>query len=173
MLGHGCQFRQTKIQNLRLPALHQKNIRWLDVAVHDSLRVGRIEAVGDLDADLQKLRYLDGLAANAVFESPALEQLHGDKRTSVKFSDIVNGANVGVIERGCRARFAAESLDGLRVLRNIVGKELQRNVAAQPRVLSLVNHTYASAPELFQDVVMGNRATYVRRCIRHRARILR
>ena len=71
------------------------------------------------------------LSANAVLEGLALEQFHGDKRAAFEFSNIVNGADVGMIERGCGARFAAESLDGLRVLGNVVGKEFQRNVAAQ------------------------------------------
>ena len=55
MLVHRRELCQTKIQNLRLPALHQKNIGWLHVAVHDSLGVRRIKSVGYLNADLQKL----------------------------------------------------------------------------------------------------------------------
>ena len=50
----------------------------------------------------------------------ALEQLHSDKRAILEFSNIVNGANVGMIQRGCSARFAAESLDRLRIMGDIV-----------------------------------------------------
>jgi hypothetical protein len=71
------------------------------------------------------------------------------KRAALKFSNIVNGADVGVIERGCGARFAAKSFDGLRVLRNIVRKEFQRHVPAKTRVLGLVNHAHSSAAQFF------------------------
>jgi hypothetical protein len=58
----------------------------------------------------------------------ALEQFHGDERTAFEFTNIVNRADVRVIQRGCRARFAAKALDGLRILGNIVGQEFQRDI---------------------------------------------
>ena len=75
MSDGGRQLRQTEIQNLRLSTFDEKNIRRLDVAVHDSLRVSRIEPVGDLSAYLQDSRYFDGLSLDAVFKRPAFEQL--------------------------------------------------------------------------------------------------
>ena len=114
-----------------------------------------------------------GLPANAVLESLALEQLHGDKRTAFEFSNIVNRADVRMIERGCSARFAAESLDRLRILGNVVGKEFQRNVSAEARVLGFVDHAHASAAQFFQDAVVGNGAANNGGSIRHRPCILR
>src|SRR5271170_7703240 len=103
------QLGQTKIQNLCLPAFHEKDIRGLDVPVDDSFRVGRIKAVGDLNAELQELRYFDGLALNTVFERSPLQELHSDKRPTFEFTNIVNSADIGMIECGRSARFAAES----------------------------------------------------------------
>ena len=42
-----ADFRQPEIENLGVPALGHKNIRGLDVAMDDALRVRRIERVGD------------------------------------------------------------------------------------------------------------------------------
>src|SRR5437773_4653791 len=63
-----------------------------------------------------------------------------------------------MIERGCSARFAAESLDCLRDPGNVVGEEFQRNAPAEARVLGSVNHAHPAAAKLFQDVVVGQRA---------------
>ncbi len=141
--------------------------------MHDSLGVRRVKPVCYLNAHLQKLRYFDGLPCNTVLQRLALEQLHSDKRPFFEFSNIVNGANVGVIERGCSARFAAESLDRLRIMGDIVGKEFQRDVAAKPRVFSFVDYTHSSAPKFFEDAIVGDGAAYVRRSIRHRPCIVR
>ena len=79
----------------------------------------------------------------------ALKQLHRDKGTAFEFPNIINSADVWMIERGCRARFAPESLDRLRVLGNIVGKKFQGNAPPESRVLGFVDHTHSAAAEFF------------------------
>ena len=170
---HGGELGQTKIQNFCLPAVHEKDIRGLDVAVHDSLRVRGIETVGDLNANLQQLRYFDGLSFDAMLESFALEQFHGDKGTAFELSDVVDSADVGMIERGGSASFAAKSLDGLGVVRNIIGKEFQRYIAAQARVFGFVNHSHASTAQFFEDAVVRDGAANIGGRIWHRACIVR
>ena len=164
--------RQAEIQDLRRPALHEEDVRGLDVAMHDSLRVRRIEAVGDLDADLQELRDLDGPGGDAVLERLALEQLHGDERPTLELADVVDRADVGMIERRRRARLAAEPLDRLRIPGDVVGQELQRDVPPEPRVPGLVDHAHPAPAQLFQDAVVGDGAADHRRGVCHRLRSL-
>src|SRR6266704_3355319 len=127
----------------------------------------------DLNTDLQELRYFDGLPGDTVLESLSLEQLHGDKRPPFEFSNVVNRADVGMIERRCSARFAAESLDCLRDPGNVVGEEFQRNAPAETCVLGFVDHAHPAAAQLFQEVVVGQRATDDGGCIGHWLDILR
>ncbi len=47
-------FRQSKIENLRVAALGNENIRRLDVAVNDAFRVRRVERVGDFNRQIQE-----------------------------------------------------------------------------------------------------------------------
>src|ERR1700728_3766801 len=96
-----------------------------------------------------------------------LEQLHGDKRTPLEFSDVVNCANTWMIQRGCRARFTPESLDRLRVLRNVFRKEFQRYIAAKPRVFRFIDYAHASAADFFEDGIVGDSATDNRPSVRH------
>ena len=136
--------------------------------MHDSLRVRRVEAVGDLNTHLQKFRHFHRLAANAALEGLTLEQLHGDKRPAFELTNVVNRADVGMIERGCSAGLAAESLDGLRVLGNVVRKEFQSDTAAEARVFCFVDHAHSSSAQLFQDAVVSNGAAFDGGTIRHR-----
>ena len=58
-IQRAAQLGQAEIQNFRRPAFDQKNIRGLDVAVNDALGVRRFQAVGNLNADVQKFGNVD------------------------------------------------------------------------------------------------------------------
>ena len=54
-----------------------------------------------------------------------------------------------------RAQLAApKALEGLAVLRQIFGKKLESDEAAETRVLRFIDHTHPAATELFDDPVM-------------------
>ena len=55
-----------------------------------------------------------------------------------------------------RTRFASEAFQGLRVLRHVIGEELQSHEAAEFGVLGLVDHTHAAPAELLDDAVVRN-----------------
>ena len=70
------------------------------------------------------------------------------------FADFVDGADVGMVQRGGGPRLAAKAFQGLRVLGHIVGQELQGDEAAEFSVLGLVDHTHPAAAELLDDAVV-------------------
>ena len=140
-----ASFAKPKSKNFGGSVIYEKNIRGLDVPVDDALGVGSFKAIGNLDADVQEFRYFYGLVANALLERLALEQFHGDKWSAFEFSNIVNRADVRMVESRCGSRFAPKSLNGLGILRNVVGKELESNITAQSSVLGFVDHAHATA----------------------------
>ena len=89
----------------------------------DALGVGCFEAIGNLNSDVEQFGCGEGSFRDAMLERLALKQLHDDKRTPFKFSDVVDGADARMIQRGCRARFAPESLNCLGIMGNVFGKE--------------------------------------------------
>ena len=163
-----CQLGEAKIQDFGRTTIHEENIRGLDVTVDDTLGVGSFEAVGDLNTDIQEFGYFDGFPADAILERLALEQLHGDERSAFELANIVNGANVGVIERGSSACFAAETLDGLRVMGNVVGKKLEGHIPTEAGVLGFVDYAHSATAQFFQDGVVGDRLVQKRGGVRHR-----
>jgi hypothetical protein len=46
-------FRQPEVQNLCLPPVRDKDVRGLDVPVDDAFRMGGVESIGDLDAQIE------------------------------------------------------------------------------------------------------------------------
>jgi hypothetical protein len=91
-----------------------------------------------------------------MLEGLPFEILHGDEGPALELVNVVNGANVGMIQGRSGPRFALETFEGLRASDETVGKELQGNKAAELGVLGLVDHTHPAAAELFQDAVVRN-----------------
>ena len=71
--------------------------------------------------------------------------LHGNKRFAVFFSDIVNRADAGMIQRGGRLCFPLETCERLWIAGYIVGQKFQCDETMQARVFGLVHHTHAPA----------------------------
>ena len=95
-----------------------------------------------------------GLPGDAVLQRHAVQKLHGDEGLAVLLADVVNRADVGMVQRGRGLRFALKTVERLRIARDIFGQEFQRDEAVQARVLGLVDDAHAAAAELFDDAVV-------------------
>ena len=91
---------------------------------------------------------------DAVLQRHALEKLHGDERLAVLLADVVNGADVGMIQCRCRLRFALKTAEGLRIACHFVRQELQSDEAVQPCVLGFVDDAHAAATEFLDNAVV-------------------
>src|SRR5271154_1575106 len=146
----------------------------MDVARADSAP-GRNEGANfaNLKSDFQKLRNLNRPPGNPMLQGLPLKQFHGNKRPPLEIPHIINSANIRMIQSRSSPSLAPESLDSLRVLRNIIRKELQRHATAKPRILGLVNHTHPPAAKLLDDLIMGDSPPNNRRSVCHSPEILR
>src|SRR5438445_9484696 len=94
-----------------------------------------------------------------MFQRHAIQKLHCNESLAILLPDIVDCADVGVIQCGCRLCLALETSQGLRVSGNIFWQEFECDKAMQPSVLGLVNHTHAPAAQLFDDAVVRDGLT--------------
>ena len=92
----GRCLREPEIENLR-PARGEEDVRRLDVAMHDALAVRGIQGIGHGEGDVDEDRDVHRAASEPLLERLALEQLHRDERRIG--ADIVDGADIGVVER--------------------------------------------------------------------------
>ena len=86
----------------------------------------------------------------------AVQKLHRDERLLATLANVVNRANVGVVEGGGGTSFTSETFQCLRVSGNVIRQELERNETTQLRVLGLVNDAHTATAELFDDAVARN-----------------
>ena len=89
-----------------------------------------------------------------MFQRLAAEALHRDEQVFFVLANLVDRANVGMIEGGGGASFSAETLQRLRILQGLLGQELQSYQSSQTNVLGLVDDAHSSAAKLFNDAVM-------------------
>jgi hypothetical protein len=80
-------------------------------------------------------------ASDSVPERLPLQQFHGDEGSTIGLVDFVDGADVRVVQRGRCLGFPLETVEGLGVVGEFVGKELQGDVTTELEVFGLVDDT--------------------------------
>src|SRR5258708_20162044 len=86
----------------------------------------------------------------------SLQQFHGDEGSPIGLVNLVDRAYVRMIQRGRSFRFPPESAEGLRVVGEFVGQELQGDVAAELQVFRLIHHTHTPAADPTGDPLIGD-----------------
>src|ERR1700745_1360154 len=89
----------------------------------------------------------------------AIQKLHGNEGLLVMLTDLVNRADIRMVESGSRSPLAAKTFKRLRVLRHIVRKEFQCDEPPKLRVFSFVDHAHTTTPDLFEDAVVRDGVT--------------
>ena len=132
------QLCQAEVEHLHRAVRGHHDVGGLEVAVDDARRVRTRERIGDGDADA------DGLVdahpgSHQRAHGLAVDELHDDEVDAVRRRDVMNGRDVGMIERGGAARFLEEAAAAALVGPAIGPEDLEGDVAPQPRVSGSVD----------------------------------
>jgi len=152
----GVELGETEVENFGVAAARHENIGRLDVAVNDVLGMSGIERIGDIDGNGKKRLQLKRMGGDGVLERVAVEIFHGNEGAAIVLADFVNGADVGMIQRGRGSRFEAEAFERLRIVGDVFGEELKGYEAAEFRILGLINYAHAAAAQLLDCAVVGD-----------------
>jgi hypothetical protein len=98
-LARPLRFRQTEIEDFRLAALGDKDVRRLDVAMDNFLLMRRIERIGNLDRQFEQVGQFERLAGNPVLQRAPLEQLHREEPRPLVLADVIDRADIGMVQR--------------------------------------------------------------------------
>jgi len=124
--------------------------------MHDSFRVSGVERVRNFDGEREHHFQIQRPAGDAVLERHAIQEFHGDESLSILLADVVNGADVWMIEGGRRLSLALETPERLRIASYFIGEEFESDEASEASVFRFINHPHAPAPKSFNDAVVRN-----------------
>ena len=81
-----------------------------------------VQCIGHFDGQSQQIAHLHWLSAHAVLQRDAVEIFHGNEAIAVFFTDVVDRADVGMVQSGSRFGFATEPFDGGCVVGQVFGE---------------------------------------------------
>jgi hypothetical protein len=136
-------------------ALGHKDIGGLDVAVYDAFAVGGVQSIGDFNCEGKQRLIVQDISDYLVFQGRAIEKLHGNEPSPFLFSNVMNRADIGMIERGGCLSFALKTRHCLGITAQLHREEFKGDKAKEARVLGFVDHTHPAATESLDDSVMG------------------
>src|ERR1700676_1595979 len=105
--------------------------------MNDSFTMGGVERIGDLDRQRHQDLGIQRLPRDAVLQGHAVEEFHHDKRLAVLLIDLVNGADIRMIQGRGGFGLALETAERLGILGYVVRQELEGYETAKLDVLGL------------------------------------
>lgn len=102
----------SKIYDLGDAVRRHQDIRRLQVAMHDSRRMRRHHAIGDLDRQLEGLLPIQPLRRNPVLQRPPFNELHHNAGHRSMLLDAEHARDVGMIHGGRQAGLAKKPFPG-------------------------------------------------------------
>src|SRR3954463_12881743 len=100
----------------------------------DALVVRRVERVRYLNSDIEQTVEHHRRARDHAVERGAFELLHADEPLAIRFVDLVDGADVGMVQRRSRPRFPLEAFECCGIARQLWRKKFERDAAAELQV---------------------------------------
>ena len=129
----------------------------------DPRLVGRLQRLGDLLRNRQRLVRWDRPLRDPVGERRPLHQLQHQRPRPLGLLDTVDGGDVGMVEAGEDPRLPLEPGEAIRVRREGVGQDLQRDLAVELGVGGLPDLAHAALTEEGRDVVVPELVTDAQR----------
>ncbi len=132
------QLRQPEVEQLRA-ALRQHDVPGLQVPVDHALPVRGAQGVRDLRGDRQRLLQRQRPFLQALRERLPGEVLHHEEHLALVIADVVERADVRVVQAGDGLRLALEASAAFGVGTEFGQQNLDRDRAVEPRVAGLVD----------------------------------
>ena len=119
----------------------------------DSLAMRLVERVGDLGRDLQRLLERKRPFLEARGQRLALQVRHDEKVRAIDAADVVDAADVGMVQSRDRASLALEPGPPFGIASDLTWQDLDRDRPIEARVAGFVDLTHSTHANLGRDLV--------------------
>jgi hypothetical protein len=121
--------------------------------VHDPGGVSPSQTVGHLRRERENSPDRQRARRHQLAQAPSFDPLHRDVGDRAALADIVDDDDVRMVQRRGGSRLLLEAAQALYVAGKLRGQDLQRHLAAQPRVPRPVNLSHATRAERRENFV--------------------
>src|SRR5438270_11089369 len=127
-------FGQSKVENLCRATLRDEDVCRLDIAMDNALGMRRIERIGYVNADRQQSFGLKRARADQILQRLAFEIFHDDEGLIALLADVIDRADIGMVQRRGGLSLTAEAAERRRVASDGLRQKLPGHEASQARV---------------------------------------
>src|ERR1700676_4421255 len=124
-----------------------EDICGLDVSVDDAFGMRGVQSIGNFDRHAEQIFKLHVPTRYRVLQRHAIQILHCDEGSSALVTNIMDSANIRMIQGRRGTGLTFEPFKRLWVVRNVFWQELQSDESAESGVFSLIDDTHAAATE--------------------------
>src|SRR5215472_8095053 len=115
-----------------------------------------VQCIGDLNAEVKQGFNVQRLATDPMAKCLALQQFHGDEGSPLRLINLVDGADVRMIQCGSCLGFTLKTAERMRAFGCVVRQELERNKATELHILGFKNDPHRAGAKLLNDVIVRN-----------------
>ena len=150
---------QTHIRELHDTLFGNHDVLGFHIPVNQPTSMRMLERFSDLDNNLNRKLLVKPFVLNDVLVNrPPFDILHHEVVDIPLVPNIKRLHDVGVIERRRRASFSEEPLNKLWILRELLGKLLERNHPVERHLLRFVHRRHRASAEFAQNLVPADLA---------------
>src|SRR5260370_31992522 len=130
------------------------------MAVDGAATVGFVERIGDLRAVFQGLIEWERTLFQPLGESFTFDALHHQIIGAILLADVMERADVWMVQAGDGFRFAFEALLANRIRAELRGKDLDGDAALQPRIARPIDFAHSAGTERSSNLVRAKMCTW-------------
>ena len=120
----------------------------------DAERVCGVEPSCRLDHEIDGESGRQRAGAQASAKRLAVNELGRDEMLPIRFADVINRDDIGMIERRDAPRFPLKALQTVFVPRKPGRDNLERELAAEPQILGEIHLAHPARPEVGQNAIV-------------------
>ncbi len=159
----GMELGQPQVQQLHLTAATEHQVGRLDVAMHQLMFVGMLQAQGRLADDLARRTSPQRPArrpahADELLQVDAVDELHDQELDAARLAGVKGPHDVRMIQSSDRLHLAAETAQRLGIIKVTVRQDLQGDRLVEIDLAGLVDDAHAAATEFLQQFVVAQPA---------------